>query len=143
MEDIPSCLSYCPLFKLHSDDIIVTLWLSFAMAFLIHTAPSQAAQEYPGPFCLISSSCHPFFSTILKIFLPQLHLFLQHHFIATASLLSAHHKGIFISQPRLMITRWVCCPQPPVTLPVQCSLPATPRQPWAKLSPCSNNPLQK
>lgn len=80
---------------------VVTLTLSFFVVLLIPTAPSQAPQEYAGPFCVTLP-----FSATVNTFLPQFCLSLQHHSTATVSLLSAHHKGIFISQAKLTITHW-------------------------------------
>lgn len=121
----------------------VTLTLNFVVVFFTPTAPSQTPQEYPvstflaWPSPAVTSS----FPTTDKIFLSQLYIFLWHHFTAPASLLPAHHKGVFISQAKLTITRWKSaeteagmekqklerwsCPQPLIPLLIQHCLPVT------------------
>lgn len=89
------------LTTLGQHNYVVTLTLRFFRVLLIPTVPSQPPEEYAGPFCMTLP-----FSATVNIFLPQFYLSLQHHFTATASLLSAHHKGIFISQVKLTITHW-------------------------------------
>lgn len=139
MEDIPSRLIYCLLFKMHSDNINVTLLLSFATVFLIHTAFSQATQEYPRPFCLNSPSYDLLFIVTCSCpsYVFSLAQFYSHSFTSLCS-----SQGYFISQPRLTNTSWICGSQPLMSLFIQHSLTIH-TKPWAKPSPCSSDRHQK